>query len=117
MQTFTDIAAFIGCTFAAITCAMAKKGAKKGIVKNTWKIKGCDSTGIVERLGWMIKVLDGKGFHDMEGNLVEKLFMPAYKQVATVIGFSTSAITYSLRKSGAKKVLYRKLGNQGMGLD
>ena len=64
----------------------------------------------------MIKVLNGKGFHDMEGNLVEKLFMPAYKQVVTVIGFSTSAITYTLRKSGANKVLDGKPGNQGMGL-
>jgi hypothetical protein len=64
----------------------------------------------------MIKVLNEKGFHDMEGNLVEELFMPAYKQVVTVVGFSTSAITYTLRKIRYKQSGDGKLGNQCMGL-
>ncbi|KAG7527952.1 hypothetical protein FFLO_06494 [Filobasidium floriforme] len=47
MQTFMDIAAFIGCTPAAISFAMKKKGVKKGIIRNHWRVEAFDSTGKV----------------------------------------------------------------------
>lgn len=47
MQTFMDIAAFIGCTPAAISFAMKKNGVKKGIIRNTWRVEAFDPTGKV----------------------------------------------------------------------
>jgi hypothetical protein len=40
-----DIAAFIGCTPAAISFAMKKNGVKKGIIRNTWRVEAFDPTG------------------------------------------------------------------------
>lgn len=47
MQTFMDIAAFVGCTPAAISFAMKKKGVKRGIIRTTWRVEAFVPTGKV----------------------------------------------------------------------
>ncbi|KAG7531462.1 hypothetical protein FFLO_04322 [Filobasidium floriforme] len=103
MQSLKDAAALIGCTQSSIAKALKKRGETKGILRNTWKVEACDSPKITENNRYMIKQLDGAEFPGTDGNPVDKLFMPTFKEIAAFIGCSEFAITNALRKPGAKK--------------
>jgi hypothetical protein len=45
METYKDVAAFIGCTVGAVSNAMKRKGNKRGIILKRWKVEQCDATG------------------------------------------------------------------------
>jgi hypothetical protein len=103
MQSLKDAAALIGCTQTLIAKALKKRGQTKGILRNTWKVEVCDSPKITENNRYMIKQLDEAKFLGTDGNPVDKLFMPTFKDIAAFIGCSEFAITNALRKPGAKK--------------
>ncbi|KAH8079651.1 hypothetical protein HD553DRAFT_326381 [Filobasidium floriforme] len=103
MQSLKDAAALIGCTQTSIAKALKKRGQTKGILRNTWKVEVCDTPKITENNRYMIKQLDEAKFPGTDGNPVDKLFMPTFKEIAAFIGCSEFAITNALRKPGAKK--------------
>lgn len=104
MQSLKDAAALIGCTQTSIAKALKKRGQTKGILRNTWKVEACDSPKITKNNRYMIKQLDGAKFPGTDGNPVDKLFMPTFKEIAAFIGYSEFAITNALRNQVQKKV-------------
>jgi hypothetical protein len=93
MQSLKDAAALIGCTQTSIAKPLKKRGQTKGILRNTWKVEACDSPKKTENNRYMIKQLDGAKFPGTDGNPVDKLFMPTFKEIAAYIGCSEFAIT------------------------
>lgn len=45
METYKDVAAFIGCTVSAVSNALKRKSNKRGIILKRWKVEQCDATG------------------------------------------------------------------------